>query len=375
MAGNVTDESGVQGENMAGVRGTVAALYGATLTRRAVAHLAGATAIGALFAGARVPRARAQAEATPTGQRLTIYSGRNENLVGPFIAQFTAATGIEADVRYAGTAELAITILEEGDASPADVFFAQDAGALGLLQDADRFTVLPEELLSAVDARFRSDAGMWTGASARARVLVYNTDALSDEEVPDTVAALLDPAWSGRVGWAPTNASFQAFVTAFRILEGDDAARAWLEGMVANGVVPFEGNDEIVLAVGNGELDLGLVNHYYLYAIKREEGDDFPIANHYLDPADPGALVNIAGAGILSSGAHQPEAQAFIEYLLSEDGQAYFAEQTSEYPVVSDAPSPADLPPLAELGSPTIDLTALADLEGTVAMLTELGIL
>ena len=338
-------------------------------------RVAGAGAIGAWAFSTVLHRAQAQADATPTGRRLTIYSGRNENLVGPFIEAFTASTGIDADVRYAGTGELAITILEEGDASPADVFFAQDAGALGLLQDAGHFAALPDELLSTVDARFRSDAGMWTGASARARVLVYNTETLTEDKVPATVEALLDPAWSGKVGWAPTNASFQTFVTAFRVLEGDDAARAWLEGMVSNGVVPFEGNTDIVLAVGNGELDLGLVNHYYLYAVKREEGEDFPIANRYLKATDPGALVNIAGVGILNSGAHQEEALAFVEYLLSDEGQAYFATETSEYPVAAGTASPADLPPLAEVGSPEIDLTDLADLEGTVAMLTDLGIL
>lgn len=345
------------------------------LTRRDLARLAGAVAVGAWASRTGLQGVRAQSEATPTGQRLTIYSGRNENLVGPFIEAFTAATGIEADVRYAGTGELAITILEEGDASPADVFFAQDAGALGLLQDAERLVALPDALLATVDPRFQSDARMWTGASARARVIVYNSDALTEDEVPTTVEALLDPAWSGKIGWAPTNASFQTFVTAFRVLEGDDAARAWLEGMVANGVVPFEGNTDIVMAVGTGELDLGLVNHYYLYAVKREEGEAFPIANRYLDAADPGALVNIAGAGILSSSVHQEEAQTFIEYMLSDEGQTYFATETSEYPVVSGVASPADLPALADVGSPEINLNELADLEGTVAMLTELGIL
>lgn len=337
--------------------------------------MAGGGVLSGWALGTGLHRVMAQAEATPSAGRLTIYSGRNENLVGPFIEAFTAATGIDADVRYAGTGELAITILEEGDASPADVFFAQDAGALGLLQEAGLFSALPEDLLSTVDARFRSDAGMWTGASARARVLVYNSDALTEDEVPGTVEALLDPAWSGRVGWAPANASFQTFITAFRVLEGDDAARAWLEGMVANGVVPFEGNTDIVMAVGNGELDLGLVNHYYLYAVKREEGEAFPIANRYLDAADPGALVNIAGVGILASGAHQEEALAFAEYMLGEEGQAYFATKTSEYPVVSAVASPDGLPPLADIGSPEIDLTELADLEGTVALLTEVGIL
>ncbi|MFT4041076.1 MAG: extracellular solute-binding protein, partial [Thermomicrobiales bacterium] len=242
-------------------------------------------------------------------------------------------------------------------------------------QEAGRFVALPEDLLTTIDERFRSDAGMWTGASARARVLVYNTDALAPDDLPSTVEELLDPAWKGKVGWAPTNASFQTFVTAFRIMKGDDATRAWLEGMVANDTVTFDGNTDIVMAVGNGELDLGLVNHYYQYAVKREEGAEFPIENHYLDPADPGALVNIAGVGILGSGAHQDAALAFVEYMLSPEGQAYFADETSEYPVVIGAPSPDGLPALDEVGSPDIDLTALADLEGTVALLTEVGIL
>lgn len=336
---------------------------------------AGAAAGALSVAGWRTGLAQ-DADATPSGQRLTVYSGRNENLVGPIIEQFTASTGIEADVRYAGTAELAVTLLEEGDASPADVFFGQDAGALGALAQAGRFIELPAEVLDRADERFRSVDGLWVGTSARARVIVYNTDLLSEDEVPDSVADLLDPKWDGQVGWAPENASFQAFVTAFRMSEGDDAARAWLEGMLANNVVNFGGsNGDIVRAVGNGEIPLGLVNHYYLYGIVREEGDDFPIANHYLDAADVGALINIAGAGILATGEHQEEALAFVEYLLSDEAQMYFAEQTSEYPVVAGIESPVGLPPVAEVGSPDIDLNDLADLQGTVELLTEVGAL
>lgn len=350
---------------------------GIELNRRLLVQVLAATAGTAAVTTSNLTPVLAQdGEATPTGQRLTIYSGRNENLVGPLIEQFTAATGIEADVRYAGTAELAVTILEEGDASPADVFFGQDAGALGLLAQEGRFEALPSELVDRVEARFRSADGLWAGTSARARVIVYNTEALTEADLPTTVDDLLDPRWDGQIGWAPENASFQAFVTAFRVLRGEDAAREWLEGMLANNVVSFgSSNADIVQAVGNGELPLGLVNHYYLYAAKQEEGEDFPIANHYLDPGDVGALVNIAGVGILTSGAHQDEALAFVDYLLSDEAQTYFAENTSEYPVVAGVPSPADLPPLSEVGSPDIDLGELADLPGTVELLTEVGAL
>jgi iron(III) transport system substrate-binding protein len=345
--------------------------------RRSVLRLLAASGGAAALSVAGLRTSLAQdAEATPTGQRLTIYSGRNENLVGPLIEQFTAATGIEADVRYAGTAELAVTLLEEGDASPADVFFGQDAGALGLLSQEGKFIELPAEVLDLASERFRSAEGLWVGTSARARVIVYNTDMLTEDEVPNTVAELLDPKWDGQIGWAPENASFQAFVTAFRMLEGDDAAREWLEGMLANNVISFGGsNADIVRAVGNGEIPLGLVNHYYLYGIKREEGDDFPVANHYLDAGDVGALINVAGAGILASGAHQDEALAFVEYLLSDEAQTYFAQETSEYPVVDGVESPVGLPPVDEVGSPDIDLNDLADLQGTVELLTEVGAL
>lgn len=356
---------------------TLSRLAASQRDRRSLLRLLGASAgAGALVAGNWRASLAQDAEATPTGQRLTVYSGRNENLVGPIIEQFTAATGIEADVRYAGTAELAVTILEEGDASPADVFFGQDAGALGLLSHEGKFGVLPDEVLDRVSERFRSEDGQWVGTSARARVLVYNTDMLSEDEVPNTVEELLDPKWDGQVGWAPENASFQAFITAFRMLEGEDAARAWLEGMLANNVISFgSSNADIVRAVGNGEIPLGLVNHYYLYSVKREEGDDFPIANHYLDPGDIGALINVAGVGILATAEHQDEALAFVEYLLSDEAQMYFAEQTSEYPVVEGIESPVGLPPVSEVGSPDIDLNDLADLQGTVELLTEVGAL
>ncbi len=347
------------------------------MNRRSILQGFGASVVAAAFAaGSRNP-VRAQEEAaTPTGERLTIYSGRNENLVGPLIERFTAETGIEADVRFAGTAELAVTILEEGDASPADVFFGQDAGALGLLAEEGRFAAMPEDVLGVVDARFRSPAALWVGTSARARVVVYNTETYTDADLPTTVEALVEPEWSGQVGWAPENASFQAFVTAFRVLRGDDAARVWLEGMLANDVVSFgSSNTDIVLAVGNGEIPLGLVNHYYLYAVKAEEGDDFPIANHYLEAGDPGALINVAGAGILASGTHQEDALAFVQYLISDEGQTYFTESTSEYPVVDGVASPVDLPPITEVGSPEIDLSDLADLQGTVELLTEVGAL
>ncbi|MGB9738371.1 extracellular solute-binding protein, partial [Chloroflexus sp.] len=199
---------------------------------------------------------------TQTPAKLVVYSGRSESLVGPFFTQFTEATGIPVEVRYGDTAELAATILEEGANSPADLFFAQDAGALGALAAADVLIPLPTDVLNQVEARFRSSDGRWVGISGRARVVVYNTNKLTEADLPRSITGFVDPQWRGRVGWAPTNGSFQAFITAMRVQLGEEATRKWLEGMIANEVKTYERNAAIVQAVAAGEIDVGFVNHY-----------------------------------------------------------------------------------------------------------------
>ena len=238
-------------------------------------------------------------DATPVGGSLTVYSGRNEGLVGPLIESIEQVLGIDIEVRYGNTAELAATILEEGNNSPADVFLSQDGGSLGAVAKAGAFTALPQATLDKVAPEFRSDDGLWIGVSGRARVLAYNTENVDPATLPASVEALTDPAWKGQIGWAPTNASFQTFVTAFRLLKGEDAARAWLEGMIANDTVVFEGNGEAVRAVSAGEIQAALVNHYYRYEISAEEGEEIPVANHFFAGGDVGSLVNVAGSVFL----------------------------------------------------------------------------
>lgn len=345
--------------------------------RRRVLAAGAASLVAAGFGRTAAQEATPAADATPaTGGTLTVYSGRSENLVGPFFQEFTDATGIEAEVRYAGTGELAATLLEEGDNSPASAFFAQDAGALGLLADAGMFAPLPAELLERVPERFRSPDGLWVGVTGRRRTLAYNIDAVAADELPESVLDLTDPAWSGRIGWAPENASFQAFVTALRLIEGEDAARAWLEAMIANGTVNFgDSNSAIVKAVGAGEIDAGLVNHYYLYAIKKDEGEDFPVANHFFAADDPGSLINIAGIGVLANAPEPDLALALVDDLLGGAGQEYFVTETNEYPVVASVAPPAGLEPLADTPAPEFDLGSLADLRGTLDLLAEVGLL
>jgi len=306
---------------------------------------------------------------------LTVYSGRSEELVGPVIEQFEGETGIDVEVRYGDTAEMVGTILEERDNSPADVYFGQDAGALGALSEAGRFQELDAEILEKVDPQFRSVDGQWVGVSGRARVAVYNTAELSEAELPESILDFTDPRWGGgRLGWAPTNGSFQAFVTALRVAEGEDGARAWLEGIQANEPKVFENNTTIVEAAAAGEIDAGFVNHYYLYRFLAED-PNYPAANYVFPNGDLGSLVNVAGAGILDTAENTEKAQRFVEFLLSTPVQEYFATETFEIPLIEGVESDAALPPLESLQQPDINLNELADLEGTLALMTEVGLI
>ena len=305
---------------------------------------------------------------------VTVYSGRSEELVGPLFEQFTEATGIEVEARYGDTAEMANLILTEGENSPADVFFAQDAGALGAVADEGLFAPLPDDILGRVDGRFASPDGEWVGVSGRARVVAYNTENLSEADLPDSIFGFTEPEWEGRIGWAPTNGSFQAFVTALRVVEGEDRAREWLEGIQANDPNVYEGNNPALDAVIAGEVDVAFINHYYLMQ-RLVEDPDATAANYFLTDGDPGALVNVAGVGILSTAENDESATALVEYLLSEDAQRYFAEETKEYPLIDGVEPDPNLPPLDEIRTPEIDLSDLSDLEGTLELLQEVGIL
>jgi iron(III) transport system substrate-binding protein len=315
------------------------------------------------------------APAAFAAETLTVYSGRNERLVGPLYKAFEKKTGIEVKVRYGETPQLTATLQEEGAKSPADVFIAQDAGALGAMSQAGLFQPLPKELLEKVDARFRSEEGLWVGLSGRARVVAYNTKKVKPEALPTSIMGFTDPAWKGRVGWAPTNGSFQAFVTALRLLKGDAEAKKWLEGMKANAPRTYKNNAAIIEALGRGEIDVGFVNHYYLHEAKRDKGDKLTVANHFLAAGDPGALVNVAGAGILKSSKKTEAARKLIAFLLDTESQQRFAKETFEYPLVSGVEAASALPPLSKVGSPELSLSKLEDLRGTLKLLQEAGVL
>lgn len=318
-------------------------------------------------------------ESAADAGKLVIYSGRSESLVQPIIDQFEADTGITVEVRYGGTAELAGVLLEEGENSPADLFYAQDPGGLGAVEAAGLLAQLPEEILSKVPARFAADSGQWVGISGRARVVVYNTEAITDPatQLPADIFDFTKPEWNGRIGWAPTNGSFQAMVTAMRATWGEEKTREWLLGIQANNPTVYPKNTPIVEAVAAGEVQVGFVNHYYLYRFLSESGEEFTARNYFLPGGGPGSLLMVSGAGILKSAENTENAQRFIEYLLSKDGQQYFADETFEYPVIEGVAIAEGLQPLAELDAQALDisLTDLADLQGTQELLIELGII
>lgn len=308
---------------------------------------------------------------------VTVYSGRNEALVKPALDAFTAATGIRTEVRYGDTAQLAAQLLEEGDRTKAHVFLAQDAGGLGAVAKAGLLGALPAATLAKVPATYADAEGHWVGVTGRSRVLVYNGAKVPESELPASVFELTEPEWKGRVGIAPTNASFQSFVTAIRVVHGEEKAKAFLSGLVANDPQIREKNGQIVADVEAGAIDVGLVNHYYVYELADEKGVDvtaLTTRQHFFPDGDVGALVNVSGVGLLRN---QPDGdgQALVDYLLGTEGQTYFAEETSEYPLVAGVEAAPSLPPLASLGAPEVDLNDLDDLATTVALIKEVGLL
>jgi iron(III) transport system substrate-binding protein len=309
-------------------------------------------------------------------QTLTIYSGRGEALVQPLVDRFTAETGIPVAVRYGGTAELAVLILEEGRASPADVFWGQDAGALGALSNAARLRALPERLTADLPGIYSSRGGLWIASSGRARVLAYSPERTAGDPWPASVFELTDERFRDRVAWAPTNGSFQAFVTAMRVVYGEAETEAWLRGMIANGVQSYRNNTTQIEAIAAGEVDYALVNHYYLLRFLAND-PDYPVAQGFFADGDIGNLVNVAGAAVVNTSRNVEAAERFLAFLLSPEAQAYFTDEVYEYPVVPDvAANPLLATVEALLGaSPDVDLDVLEDLDGTLDLLREVGLL
>lgn len=306
---------------------------------------------------------------------ITVYSGRSEELVAPLIEQFEAASGIGVEVRYGDSAELAATILEEGDNSPADVFFAQDPASLGAVALGGYFLELDASLLDQVPTEFSDSDGRWIGVSGRARVVVYDSGKVDPAALPATEDGFTDPQWDGRLAVAPTNGSFLAFVAAKILIDGEEATLAWLKAIAANSSPTYPKNSVIVAAVDDGEVDAGLVNHYYLFRRQDEVGETVA-ANHFMTGGGAGSLVMPAGAGIIASTTNATDATAFLRFLVDSDAQSYFANETFEYPLAAGVAANSALPELSSLNPPQLDLSRLAEtLDRATDLVAEAGLL
>ncbi|MDO5628441.1 MAG: extracellular solute-binding protein [Mobilicoccus sp.] len=348
---------------------------------RSLAVLAAGTALVLSGCGnggqeASADPATGEATTAESDGTVVLYSGRNEALVQPILDAFTQETGIEVEVRYGKTAEMAAQLLEEGDRTPADVFLAQDAGALGAVAKEGLVSELPQETLDRVPGAYRDDEGGWVGVTGRARVLVYDPAQVTEEQLPDHVDELIDPAWKGKVGIAPTNASFQAFVTAMRVAEGEEKTLQFLEGLRANDAQIREKNGQIVADVDSGTLASGLVNHYYMGELAAEKGVEVNELNaklHFFGGGDLGGLVNVSGVA-LTPDQPDTDGQQLIDYLLSDEAQTTFVEETYEYPLVAGIQGPEGVPSLSELQQPDVDLNDLDSLAETVELVKRAGL-
>ena len=313
------------------------------------------------------------AEPTKQPTTITVYSGRGESLVGKLFEQIPADAPFRVEVQYGKTAEMVTRLVTEGEQSPADVIFAQDSGHLGALAERDVLAPLPESVLTQIDPQFRDTNGRWIGTSGRLRVLVYDSKKLGPDDLPSTLSELSDAKWKGKLGWAPTNGSLHAHLSALRHAWGEEKTKEWLKAIEANAPTRYPKNSPQVAAANDGAIELGWVNHYYLHRLDKEGRT----AKNWSFPTDgdPGNMLMVAGVGIRKGTPNEEAALAFVEWLVSESSQNYFAQQGFEYPTRPGVPTHADVPALTPGQLATVDQTHLADLGPTREMLKELGLL
>ena len=312
-------------------------------------------------------------------KELVIYSGRSESLVGPIIEEFSVLSGIPVSVKYGKTGAMVSLLLEEGSKTPADVFYAQDPGGLGAVESMlnpmsrEVCNLIPEW---AVAPKGSDNSCKWIGITGRARVLVYNPEVLSADELPTSMEDLTDSKWKGKLGWAPSNGSFQAMITGMRISWGEEKTKSWLEDIIANEPIVYPKNTPQVQAVADQEIQLGMINHYYLHRFIAEKGESFSARNHYLDNGDIGSVVLVSGAGVLNASDNKGNAERFMTFMTSKIAQQYFATQVHEYPLITDGVTPNRLlKDMESLNKPSLDISKLGDLEATQALLIEVGAL
>ena len=308
-----------------------------------------------------------------SADEVTVYSGRKQVLVDALAESWP---GGAAQIRYGSDAELVAALSEEGDRSPAGVFWANTAGALGAAVGQGLLRPLSSETLALADGYVPS-SGNWAPLTVRFRVLAYNPEAVGAADLPDSALDLPNvDALRGRIGWTPAYSSFQDFVTALRQSEGEEAARLWIREMQALEPKAYPSNTPMLEALVAGEIDVALTNHYYVLRVQ-ENSPEAPIATHHFAEGDVGNLALVTGAGVLKTAEDPEAAERFIAYLLSDAAQEAAAGAVNEYPVVRETPVPSTLLPFDEAVrlSPTFDMEGLRDLDATLRLLRDEGLL
>ncbi|MFC5277442.1 extracellular solute-binding protein [Halorubrum rubrum] len=326
--------------------------------------------IGSGREGRGAPGGTPMAEMPELSGELTVYSGRGEFLVGELVGYIDDLyDDLELTVRYGGSTDLVNQIANEGQGSPADVFYSVNSGALGALADAGRTQALPSDVAEKVRSEFRTE--QWVGTSGRARTVPYNTDEYDESDVPDDVMAYPEE-FDGDLGWAPSYGSCQAFVTAMRLLEGEEETLEWLEAMVESGATAYPDEFRTCQEIADGAIDAAFTNHYYIQRVL-DGNPNAPIATAFTE-GDAGAMFNVAGAAVVDTASDADLASNFVRHLLSAEAQDYFARSTFEYPLIPEVEPIGDLPTIDELDVPDIDLTKLSDLEPTIDLMREAGV-
>jgi len=291
---------------------------------------------------------------------IVVYNAQHESLAKEWAEGFTKETGIKVTLRNGGDSEFSNQIVAEGASSPADVFLTENSPAMALVEEAGLFAPVDADTLSLVPENFRPSSGKWTGVAARSTVFAYNKTKLTEEQLPKSILDLADPAWKGRWAASPSGADFQAIVSALLQLKGEEATAAWLKGMKEN-FTAYRGNGTVMKAVNAGEIDGGVIYHYYYFGDQAKTGENSNnVALHYFKHQDPGAFVSISGGGVLASSKHPKEAQAFLKWVAGKGGQDVLKNGTSyEYAVGVGAESNPKLVPLADLDAPAVDPSKL----------------
>lgn len=316
-----------------------------------------------------------QSFAADNNEGIVVYNAQHENLVKSWVDGFTKETGIKVTLRNGDDSELGNQLVQEGSASPADVFLTENSPSMVLVDNAKLFASLDAETLKQVPAEYRPAHGRWIGIAARSTVFVYNPEKLSEQQLPKSLMDLAKPEWKGRWAASPSGADFQAIVSAMLALKGEQATLEWLKAMKAN-FVAYKGNSTVMKAVNAGQIDGGVIYHYYRFVDQSKTGENSKNTKlYYFKHQDPGAFVSLSGGGVLASSKHKAQAQAFIKYITGKEGQDSLRTNNAfEYAVGVNAASNPKLVPLNELDTPKVEPSTLNS-KKVIELMTQAGLL